>query len=360
MMRCLVLLSAVFLVQADNTAYCSLDGARAVDDLLDAATYIWASVQRCDNKAGNTQADTILCTLDISAAIESVNAMVNVILKAVQKCGHLESESAQCGLAVGVLTRSFAGLAAAGSGIAAKCHHLHPSATISSSNLVYTPGGGVHAVGVRYGNGNNIAAPKQPLVYNVASTVTQSQQSALASAQAAAQANQNELLGTSMASFGQCLVDVKDLTKSLFKAMKRIMTMKQSCADGTPHCAHNTLKLVASLGAMGQYLSNAVGRCSPATVTKRTYDAECAGEVSHLVRHVSNVGRASVDLQQNCNIGAERLYQIEHGEVENQSSNSVTLGLAAMLPLTAVLSFVGGSRFAKTRAQDFGAVNADE
>jgi hypothetical protein len=313
------------LVQAE---YCALDGARAVDDMLDAATYIWASTQRCNTTTGNTQSDTTLCTLDVSAAIESVNGMVNVILKAVQKCGHLESESAQCGLAVGVLTRSFAGLAAAGSGIAAKCQ----------------------------------STPKQPLVYNVASTVTQSQQSALASAQAAAQAHQNQLLGTQMASFGQCIVDIKDLTKSLFKAMKRIMTMKQSCADGTPHCAHNTLKLVASLGAMGQYLSNAVGRCSPATVanTKRTYDAECAGEVSHLVRHVSNVGRASVDLQQNCNIGAERLYQIEHGEVENQSSNSVTLGLAAMLPLTAVLSFVGGSRFAKTRAQDFGAVNADE
>jgi hypothetical protein len=299
--------------------------------LLDAATYIWASTQRCKNATAG--GDSIVCTLDISAAIESVNGMVNVILKAVQKCGHLESESAQCGLAVGVLTRSFAGLAAAGSGIAAKC----------PTKL------------------NNFT-PKKPLVYNVASTVTQSQQSALASAQAAAQAHQNQLLGTQMASFGQCIVDIKDLTKSLFKAMKRIMTMKQSCADGTPHCAHNTLKLVASLGAMGQYLSNAVGRCSPATVanTKRTYDAECAGEVSHLVRHVSNVGRASVDLQQSCEIGAERLYQIEHGEVENQSSNSVTLGLAAMLPLTAVLSFVGGSRFAKTRAQDFGAVNADE
>jgi len=327
-MRFLVLLSAASLVQAE---YCALDGARAVDDLLDGATYIWASVKRCNTTAGNTQADTILCTLDVSAAIESVNAMVNVILKAVQKCGHLESESAQCGLAVGVLTRSFAGMSAAGSGIVAKCP-----------------------------NQWNQFTPKQPLVYNVAETVTQDQQGALASAQASAQAHQNQLLGTSIASFGQCIVDIKDLTKSLFKAMKRIMTMKQSCADGTPHCAHNTLKLVASLGAMGQYLSNAVGRCSPATVTKRTYDAECAGEISHLVRHVSNVGRASVDLQQNCNIGAERLYQIEHGEVENQSSNSVTLGLAAMLPLTAVLSFVGGSRFAKTRAQDFGAVNADE
>merc|ERR1719451_209564 len=105
---------------------------------------------------------------------------------------------------------------------------------------------------------------------------------------------------------------------------------------------------------MGQYLSNAVGRCSPAAAnTKRITNATCASEVLHLVRHVSNVGRASVDLQQSCEIGAERLYQIEHGDVENQSSNSVTLGLAAMLPLTAVLSFVGGSRFAKSRSQNF-------
>merc|ERR1719331_3335329 len=219
-MRCLVLLSAVFLVQADNTAYCSLDGARAVDDLLDAATYIWASTQRCKNPTAG--GDSILCTLDIAASIESVNAMVNVILKAVQKCGHLESESAQCGLAVGVLTRSFAGMSAAGSGIVAKCP-----------------------------NQWNKFTPKQPLVYNVAETVTQDQQSALASAQLSAQAHQNQLLGTSIASFGQCVVDIKDLTKSLFKAMKRIMTIKQSCADGTAHCAHNTLKLVASLGAMG-------------------------------------------------------------------------------------------------------------
>jgi hypothetical protein len=224
-------------------------------------------------------------------------------------------------------------MAAAGSGIAAKCP-----------------------------NQWNKFTPKQPLVYNVAETTFQDQQSALASAQASAQAHQGQLVGTQMASFAQCVVDIKDLTKSLFKAMKRIMTIKESCADGTTHCAHNTLKLVASLGAIGQYMSNAVGRCSPNTVAnaKRITNATCASEVLHLVRHVSNVGRASVDLQQNCDIGAERLYQIEHGDVENQSSNSVTLGLAAMLPLTAVLSFVGGSRFAKTRAQDFGAVNADE
>jgi len=315
MMRCLVLLSALSLVQAE---YCALDGARAVDDMLDAATYIWASTQRCNTTTGNTQSDTTLCTLDVSAAIESVNGMVNVILKAVQKCGHLESESAQCGLAVGVLTRSFAGLAAAGSGIAARCP-----------------------------NKANNNAPLTPLVYGVP---VYNQQTALASAKTIVNGDK-----ATPASFAQCLVDIKDLTKSLFKAIKRIMTMQDSCEDGNRHCAHNTLKLVASLGAMGEYLSSAIGKCQMDVVAqaKLITNSECASEAMHLVRHVSNVGRAGVDLQQHCQIGAERLYQIEHGNVEPQSSNSMTLALAAFLPLTAVLSFVGGSRFAKPRAQDF-------
>jgi hypothetical protein len=312
------------LVQAE---YCALDGARAVDDLLDGATYIWASVNRCNNTAGNTQANTILCTLDVSAAIESVNAMVNVILKAVQKCGHLESESAQCGLAVGVLTRSFAGLAAASSGIAARCPNKH-----LNNNTVSTP-----------------------LVYGIP---VYDQQTALASASGVANADK-----ATPATFAQCLVDIKDLTKSLFKAIKRIMTMQDSCEDGNRHCTHNTLKLIASLGAMGEYLSSAIGKCQMNTTAQEALidHSECVSEVMHLVRHTSNVGRAGVDLQQHCQLGAERLYQLEHGNVQPPSSNSMTFALAAFLPLTAVLSYVVGRRLAKSPAQSFELLqNAEE
>jgi hypothetical protein len=312
MMRFLVLLSAASLVQAE---YCALDGARAVDDLLDGATYIWASVKRCNTTAGNTQADTILCTLDISAAIESVNAMVNVILKAVQKCGHLESASAECGLAVGVLTRSFAGLSAATSGILARCP-----------------------------NGANGGVPKTPLVYGVP---VYNAQTALASAKTVVNADK-----ATPTSFAQCLVDIKDLTKSLFKAIKRIMTMQDSCEDGSHHCVHNTLKLVASIGAMGEYLSSAIGKCEMnATNTKLITNAECASEGLHLVRHVSNVGRAGVDMAKNCAVGEARLFELEHGIDAKSSTSPVTLTLAALLPISAVFGFVGGSRFAKSRQQ---------
>jgi len=314
MMRSVIFLVAMCLAGAEQQGDCALDGARAVDDLLDSATYIWASVQRCGGNAA--QKNTILCTLDISSAIESVNAMVNVILKAVEKCGHMEAEGHKCGLAVGVLTRSFAGLAAGSAGITAKC----PNAL----------------------NNNN------PLVPLVSWTTTAVGAGALADAQQSANA------ATGQASFAQCLVDVKDLTKSLFKAIKRIMTIKESCADGAHHCAHNSLKLTASLAAMGEFLAGTVGRCSASTPAneKMIIESECAEKSMQLIRHVSNMGRASVAMMEQCNVGAARLYQLENGDIaETQNSSFVTLALAALLPLTAVLSFVGGSRFAKSRAQ---------
>merc|ERR1719191_976065 len=120
MTRALLFLAGLSLVGADSTSKCALNGARAVDDMLDSAVYIMASVVRCD-KSNGAEADAIRCALDVSSAIESVNGMVNVILKAVNSCGKLKTENHKCGLAVGVLTESYAGLAAAASGIVAKC-----------------------------------------------------------------------------------------------------------------------------------------------------------------------------------------------------------------------------------------------
>merc|ERR1719298_5238 len=122
MFRSLLIVAGLCLAGAADTSECALNGARAVDDLLDAATYIWASVQRCQKPGtGNMKGNPILCSLDVSSAIEATNGMVNVILKAVEKCGKLEGENTKCGLQIGVLTKAFAGLAASSSGVVAKC-----------------------------------------------------------------------------------------------------------------------------------------------------------------------------------------------------------------------------------------------
>jgi len=299
------LLAGLCLANAKDTGECAINGARAVDDMLDAATYIWASMERCKDPKKDKNGNQILCAMDVSASIESVNAMVNVILKAVEDCEGLEGEHEKCGLAVGVLTRAFAGLAAGSAGVTAKC------------------------------------ATKPPLVFLVTQPGPGDGNSALNSA-------------AQTASFGECLVDVKDIVKSLFKATARILTVKENCdGEHERHCAHNALKIVAAFSGMGEYLSGAIGRCSPGNAAHKALreGAECGEEAMKLVRHLHNVGRAGVDLGKYCAEGEERLYQLEHGTVEVQSASggSVTLFLAALLPISAVLSFVGGSRFAKAR-----------
>merc|ERR1712183_335935 len=87
--------------------------------------------------------------------------------------------------------------------------------------------------------------------------------------------------------------------------------------------------------------------------TKLIVGAECAQESLDLIRHVDNVGRASVAMDQSCKIGEERLFELENGgDAQGSFGNSLTLALAAFLPITAVLGFVGGSRLAKPRGHD--------
>merc|ERR1719498_776583 len=80
--------------------------------------YIFASIQRCDK---STDPKGIRCALDVSSSIESANKMVNIIVKAVDKCGEISTSKPACGIAIVELTRSVAALSAAGAGIVAKC-----------------------------------------------------------------------------------------------------------------------------------------------------------------------------------------------------------------------------------------------
>jgi len=307
MMRALILLAGLCAANGIDTAECALNGAEAVDELLDSAVYIMASIARCDQNSKHKNA--IACSLDISSAVESVNGMINVILKAVDGCGALKADNHKCGLAVGVLTRSFAGLAAASSGIVAKCPNK-----LNGGKAIATVGSALEDA-KKYGG-------KHPF----------------------------KTAGLS-ASFGECIVDVKDTIKALFKAVKRIMTIKESCENAeSKQCAHNSIKIVSSFTALGEYLAGAMGKCD----AKAHSDALCTQMSLQLVRHTENVARAGVAMTKECDIGAaERLYleDAEEASITSAGSNKATVALAALLPITAVVAFVGGSRFAKSRAQ---------
>lgn len=301
-MRAMVLIAGFSLASGATMASCALDSAEAVDEMLDSAVYIMAGIVRCEDK------DQIRCALDVSEAIHSVNGMVNVILKAVEKCGSLDTPEDKCGLAVGRLTESMAGLAAASTGIIAKCpNQLNGGAaldTVGSAMQDSAKYGGAHPFKTAgFSNG-----------------------------------------------LGQCVINVKDSMKSLFLAISRIMTIKTDC-DGAAdvYCAHNGLKVVSSLAALAEHISGAIGKCT----ANHQADAVCAQMSARLFHAVSDVGRASTGMNMGCSLTeAERLYLADEKTSMPASDNgSITFALAALLPLTAVLSFVGGSRLSKSRSE---------
>jgi len=306
MMRALVVLAGLCFASGENSVECALSATGAVDEMLDSAVYIMASLVRCT--PGHNDTNAIACALDVSSAIESVNGMINIIMKSVDNCNALKKDNHKCGMAVGVLTRSFAGLSAASAGIIARCPNK------------LNGGKAIDTVGERMEDANRYGGDHQSF----------------------------KTAGLS-AGYGQCLVNIKDVIKSLTLAIKRTMTIGVNCEDpNSSHCAHNSIKIVSSFTALGEYLAGAIGKCEAQT----NANALCAQMALRLTRQTENVARAAVAMSQDCNIGAaERLYLEEAEDAAPASSDKASSALMALLPLTAVVAFVGGSRFARNRAQ---------
>merc|ERR1712070_333183 len=193
---------------AETTGTCLLDSSEAVSDALDAAMFMWAAVDRC----GKT-AEEIKCSVGIMSSVQSVNGMINVILKAMHKCGDFNNVDAQCTMAGLELTKASAGSGASAANVAQHCEN---------GNLATNTG-----TGTAIANGN---WPQQDPA--------------------------------------QCIVDIKDSLKNLFKAVRSLMAVTNKCQMGSEHCASDVMSIMAALSGFGGYLSGAVGHCSPpATVT---------------------------------------------------------------------------------------------
>lgn len=296
-MRVLLFVSALALAAgqtAEEKGNCLVDGAEAVSDAMDASMFIWASIARCGKAGEQTK-----CEISVSSAITSLNSMVNVILASVDKCGSLQTENKECGLAISTLTKHAGGITEASGGIAQKCFQ----------------------------------GPAHGLHWNEASPA-------------------------------QCVVDVKDTAKSLFKVIKSFLQLEKakSCQKGdTEDCATNALQIVGAFGGIGEYLAGAVGKCSPSGKYK---GALCGQQATRLVQQLTEFSERAVDVSEACVPGGgkalekkddmdagedivdePRLYSVQGKQIGLPSTNIL---LVAFLPVTAIVSFVGG-RFAGRR-----------
>lgn len=303
MMRSLLLLGCMLLAAAKNPTMeekgeCMVDGAEAANELLDAGMYIWAAVKRCDDGA-----ERVKCAVDISSAIRSVNEMINIILKALNKCGALKMANPDCGLAASTLTQHLAGISESSADIIQKCpNSLQPA-----------------------------RAPEVDWHHH------------------------NSAL---------CLIDLKDTAQSLLAGIRAFSRVKGDCNGeaGKRACGSNALRLIAAFAGLGHYLSGAIGHCSHTPKI-----AHCGSEIADLVRHTTELARAGIDLSEFCGkpsskganaaktvevdvpieVGVRpRLYEQVHA-ARGSSRGSLNTVLAALLPVIAVVGFVGGRCYAK-------------
>lgn len=254
------------------------------------------------------------CEIDIASAVKSVNSMINVILEALAKCGDIKTANYECGLAAGQFTEHTAGIAAAAGGILQKC--------VSHASL----GAWDH---------------KQPAM---------------------------------------CVVNVKNTAKALFQTIRAFLTVDDSCNDVSVHndprvCASNALRIVSGFAGIGQYLAGTIGQCVAGSNMK---GARCAQEATQIVQMLGRVAQSSMDMSKQCGpkppapalapvsyveptghemlddghaefMGDGRLYSAE-SKGETTMAPSFNLVLAAFLPVTAFVGFVGGRFYANRHA----------
>ena len=283
MMRALFVLGGMVLASAHDHAACAVEGSLSAGPLAESVMNIWAATQRC--KKGGSK---VACAIDITAAIESVDATITIIVKALAKCGALHTEHAACGMAVNHLIRDSAGLAS-------------------------EVGGALNAC-------------PWPVKANVPAVAEKLEQKT---------------------TLGYCVSDAGNSMKTLFAAVRSLSTIH---AD---HDADNTLKLVQVLAELGSFLAGSVAHCESAIAGKEDSKAECASTVQGMVANLMNVADVGMKVHKACALSEdERLYLETDAQPATSSSSSMPLAMAALLPISAVLSFVAGSRFAKARSQN--------
>jgi len=142
---------------------------------------------------------------------------------------------------------------------------------------------------------------------------------------------------------GKCIVDAKGSLKGIFEVTASLKKVE----DGGD-AAHNALATVSAFGALGSAIAAAVHDCS-AFAGQGVAHAKCAAKSSGLVREITQISNIALSMSHSCSASASRLY-IENGKATTATNNSMSLALAAFLPVAAVLGFVLGRRMGKTSA----------
>jgi len=295
-MRAIVILAPMFLMVTADLS-CNLDSSDVVVNGIDSAVNIWAATQRCKGPAQVP----VKCEQDIASAIQSVSLMANAIANMVGSCDK-EAQLGQCAVSVNKLVGTTAGLAAAGGLMANKC--------------------------------GKVPAPNTPQDADLPANVESATQ------------------------LGKCTADAGDSINSILQASNTVREAKKDCSSKGKGCPTSALNVLSIVSNMGSYIFSTVSDCQQYKDEQNKVDSpayvaglECTESILSAIAGLSNVAAIGLNIKDDCAATSSRLYlESKTGaNTEGAFTNPTVLVLAAILPITAVASFIAGSRFSKSR-----------
>lgn len=122
-MRVFALLGFCFCsrAHAKANASCVLDSLGSVDQLMDDGLYIWAAIERCGNGQTVNTGGIVACEVDVAGAAASVAGVLKFILRAVDDCQLIKSLNHRCASEALLLGQSISQLVRASGAVLQKC-----------------------------------------------------------------------------------------------------------------------------------------------------------------------------------------------------------------------------------------------
>lgn len=353
---------------------------------------MWAAVERCspESGVGGSQAQ---CSVDVAAVVQSVLGVAKYILKALKNCGAMKITNHKCMSQSFFLGENVAGLSKAISGIALKCTSPNdPCTPTFPSGEPASPSRPCALTAPGQGNLTGLSIPAFKAA-NCFVNVKNSMDSVV------------KATVSIMSLQKDCESDPMRCTDNSLYIVSAVADLAAFLLGAVQHCSKT--KFIASLGC-GQYVTEMIGEladigrvsshimksCARATHTKTCGDPsqdtpDCKtkfdqakanntlADFFYACRNDENL----VPFRSHCSLCcgsadtptvlvpqvapipapvAPRLYSQEQPiGARRQASNSVTLCLVALLPITAVVGFFGGRRFSNRRRTTFEFYDSD-
>jgi hypothetical protein len=283
--------------KAYNGALCALNFGSFVDGILNSIVYVWSASKRC-SKAESEKFPGIACVEDVSASIQSCMGSLDNLVSLLKPCGWVAKDISlfgPCVDSIGGLLANTAGLVKSSAQIADYC----------------TEGAKINTIDY-------------------------------------------------LTPLGKCFSNIGTAAKSLLSLSITLSSIaKHKCTGKTCTAAILILTHVASV--FGESFAHAFDNCALSEVGGKgvgNRQAECTGAIFGLVDGLTGLAADGYTVGKECKTDHKNPYKtirryIEGNDMPEHStdSNSMTFAIAAAIPLAAVVSFIGGWRFAKSGAR---------